>query len=378
MELFEVSDPSEARGNTVTAREVLDRGAQRIREELEEEPEVRSALMDAMGLVYQRLGLYREAAPLLEEALALRRQAHGDVHLEVADSLGDLADLRFAQREGVEDAERLYREALGIYQELLEPTDPAIARTLSNLALLQQARQRYDEAEALHQESLALMRRLYGPEHPRIAATLSNLGALHQQRGNLEAAETYYRESLGMRRKLLAPEHPDIARAALRLARVLAAAGRHASAEPLLGEAIGIFQHSHLAGTWIVPYAQGLQGISLAALGRFEEAEPLLLAGYEDALAANAEAGVRALGERLGTVYTGLGRLEEAARYRTPSSGDAPSGSAPQNPGPEVRAGVTAGITAQRARSRGLPSRPTPAGSGTRRSSGPRLPPGSR
>ncbi len=29
MELFEVVDPSEAKGNTVTAREILDRGAER-------------------------------------------------------------------------------------------------------------------------------------------------------------------------------------------------------------------------------------------------------------------------------------------------------------------------------------------------------------
>ena len=30
VELFEVSDPSEARGNTITAREVLDRGVEQI------------------------------------------------------------------------------------------------------------------------------------------------------------------------------------------------------------------------------------------------------------------------------------------------------------------------------------------------------------
>jgi hypothetical protein len=36
--LFEVSDPSEARGNTITAREIMDQGAERIQKELADQP----------------------------------------------------------------------------------------------------------------------------------------------------------------------------------------------------------------------------------------------------------------------------------------------------------------------------------------------------
>ncbi len=70
--LFEVVDPGEARGNTVTAREILDRGANRIDAELLEEPEVRASLMDTMGVVYSRLGLYQSALPLLRDSLEER------------------------------------------------------------------------------------------------------------------------------------------------------------------------------------------------------------------------------------------------------------------------------------------------------------------
>jgi hypothetical protein len=38
VDLFKVSDPSEARGNTITAREVLDKGAARIATELKDQP----------------------------------------------------------------------------------------------------------------------------------------------------------------------------------------------------------------------------------------------------------------------------------------------------------------------------------------------------
>ena len=58
IDLFKVSNPSEARGNTVTAREILDKGAERIRSELKQEPEARATLMDTMGNVYSDLGLY--------------------------------------------------------------------------------------------------------------------------------------------------------------------------------------------------------------------------------------------------------------------------------------------------------------------------------
>ncbi len=72
--LFEVSDPGESRGNDISAREILDEGAGKIREELAGEPLLKARLMDTMGNVYLNLGLYEQARPLLEEALETRRK----------------------------------------------------------------------------------------------------------------------------------------------------------------------------------------------------------------------------------------------------------------------------------------------------------------
>src|SRR6185369_8901717 len=72
VELFKVSDPSEARGNSITAREVLDRGAQRIDKELKAEPLVQAQMMLTMGLVYRNLGLPKKVAPLLSRAADIR------------------------------------------------------------------------------------------------------------------------------------------------------------------------------------------------------------------------------------------------------------------------------------------------------------------
>ena len=74
VDLFKVSDPSEARGNTITAREMLDKGAARVEHELAQEPGIQATLMDTLGSVYMGLGLYPQSRPLLDQALATRRR----------------------------------------------------------------------------------------------------------------------------------------------------------------------------------------------------------------------------------------------------------------------------------------------------------------
>ena len=65
-DLFEVSSPSQSRGETVTARELLDRGAERLDADLADQPEVRATMYDVVGSVYRELGLYDDAASLLQ------------------------------------------------------------------------------------------------------------------------------------------------------------------------------------------------------------------------------------------------------------------------------------------------------------------------
>ena len=110
VDLFRGYDPSETRGQTVTAREILDEGVRRIEVELSDQPEIQSALMDAIGRVYQNLGLYDSAAPLLERALEMRRS--GD-QIVVAQSLDHLG-LLLSDRGEYEGAEALFREALAM------------------------------------------------------------------------------------------------------------------------------------------------------------------------------------------------------------------------------------------------------------------------
>ena len=67
-DLFSVSDPSEARGRAVTAREVLDKGARQLDNTLVDQPRLRARLQTTIGTVYTNLGLYTDAERVLEPA----------------------------------------------------------------------------------------------------------------------------------------------------------------------------------------------------------------------------------------------------------------------------------------------------------------------
>ncbi|HEY9231040.1 MAG TPA: serine/threonine-protein kinase, partial [Blastocatellia bacterium] len=94
-EIFKVSDPGESRGASVTAREILDKGAERIDRELSGQPEVQATLMATIGQVYESLGLYDDAARMLETALNTRLALFGREHPDVAESMLSLAILNY-------------------------------------------------------------------------------------------------------------------------------------------------------------------------------------------------------------------------------------------------------------------------------------------
>ncbi|HKC72186.1 MAG TPA: serine/threonine-protein kinase, partial [Terriglobales bacterium] len=63
--MFKVSDPSEARGNNITAREILDKASTDIDSGLAKDPEVQAEMMNVMVNIYENLGLYSREQSLL-------------------------------------------------------------------------------------------------------------------------------------------------------------------------------------------------------------------------------------------------------------------------------------------------------------------------
>ena len=210
VELFQVSDPEKARGETITAREVLDRGAGRLRTELGERPSVQARLLDTIGTVYRNLGLNDRAGPLLEEALAVRRRLHGEEHPEVADSLASLGMLR-AEQGNLAVADELYTRALELRRRLHPKPHADLVESLGIFGGLRVLQGRLDEAETFNREALAMARAVHGERHEAVATCLNNLGLVLSTKAKWDEAESVITQSLELRLALFGEVHPDVA-----------------------------------------------------------------------------------------------------------------------------------------------------------------------
>ncbi len=282
VDLFKVSDPGEALGNKITAREILDKGAARIEEELVDQPGIQATLMDTMGTVYRSLGLYRSAIPLARQALDKRKSLSGEPDTAVAESLHNLGKVLTLNADYGE-AERDLREALAIRRKLLGNAHPDVAATLSALAEVLTSTGQYAKAEPLIQEALRIRKAAYGDLYPDVAESIGDLGANYGDRGEFKQAEVYLRQALILQRKLHATVHPDLAEALNNLAWVLTSLNEPAKAEPLYREALEMKRQ--MLGDSHPELAQGLNNLAYALelRGDYQGAE----SAYRQAIAMN-------------------------------------------------------------------------------------------
>lgn len=271
--IFEVSDPSQATGETVTAREVLDAGARKLTRELEGQPAVQAELMRTVGTIYRRLGLYDRASAMLEAALERRRRLFGEPHEKLAQSLNDLAILKEDQGD-YPTAERLYRQALEMRRQLFGPRHLEVAQSLNDLAAVLWATGRYDEAEAAYRETLTLRRQLLGEEHPEVAKSLSNLGVVLWSRGRYREAEACHQEALAMRRRLFGEGSLEVADSLNNLAIVRQALDDATGAEAMYRQSLELY--TKLLGERHPRVVDALNnlGFVLQGQGKYAEAEP--------------------------------------------------------------------------------------------------------
>src|SRR4029077_17643822 len=116
--MFKVSDPSEARGNSVTAREILDKASKDIDIGLAKDPETQAHMIFVMGTVYDNLGLIERAYSMVERALQVQRQVLGPENPETLRSAGLLGVLLLVQGHEKE-AEKVQSDTLAIQRRVL-------------------------------------------------------------------------------------------------------------------------------------------------------------------------------------------------------------------------------------------------------------------
>jgi tetratricopeptide (TPR) repeat protein len=236
--LFEVVDPSEARGNTITAREILDKGVMAIETKLADQPAVQGRLTFTMGSVYRSLGLYPSSAALFERSVATRRVLASDPE-ELGESLLYLGIVK-TDLGDVAGAESVLEEALALYTATFGDASLGVAQVLEYQSQLAHSRQDYAKAESLARQSLAILDATTQPYPEEMRAIRLNSLSMAIQQGRAAHAEAkiYLREALDITRRVLDAGHPRVAQAANNLAMAHYRAGEFAEAEPLMREAL--------------------------------------------------------------------------------------------------------------------------------------------
>ncbi len=278
--LFRVSDPNEARGNTITAREILDRGAVEIREDLADQPEVQARLQGTMGEVYRNLGLAEAAEPLLREALETRRRVQGEDHPDTLTAMRELAIVYYYLAR-YEEAEQFFSQSLEGRRRVLGANASATLESMNSLANLYNRLGRFPEAEPLYVAALDAQRRLLGRDHVDTLKTMNNLASLYKMQERFADAEPLARETIETRRRILGADHPDTLGALQKLASIHIARKEYGKAEPLDIEVLEGFRR--VMGD---EHPETLvQMNNLADLyrlqGHYEKAEPLLIQSLE-------------------------------------------------------------------------------------------------
>jgi len=228
--MFKVSDPSEARGNNVTAREILDKASNDMGRGLAKDPEVQSQMMEVMASTYLNLGLYPRAHELAQRALDARLNLLGSDDPKTLESMTQLG--RILEREGHRaEAEKMERQALAGERRILGPGDPLTLQTMADLGFAVQAQGHYDEGEKVAREVIEIGTRTLGPESAQVLQSTRNLSAALWNQGRDAEAEAESRQLLEVERRVLGPDHPDTLRAMELLAMAIESQGRLAEAE---------------------------------------------------------------------------------------------------------------------------------------------------
>jgi tetratricopeptide (TPR) repeat protein len=311
--MFEVADPTEARGSTITAREILDGARSRYRISLRNEPVVQSEIALTLSEVYAALGLFRQsdeiagslpAAGLADPQVASRSRIVRAESLfrrgEFAQAvIGFRAALQAQQAAGEKDPALVSRAVTGLGQSLsaVDEFDKAgrvlqqalkvdtargdagrrdVARDLEAIGLNSYYAGDLTAAAATITRANAIRLSLEGDKSPSVSDNLNTLAAIAHAQGRRDDAEKLYRSRLTIDEQVLGKDHPDVAITLNNIARVLVERRAFAEAGPLLERAIVITRRQRGDAYEDLAYMLGNLAMVERASGKVGKAETLL------------------------------------------------------------------------------------------------------
>jgi serine/threonine-protein kinase len=328
-DLFASANPEVARGDTITVRSVLDRGAERVRSDLTADPAVRVRVLGVIASAYRSLGDQDRAIEIQQEIVSTLRESVAPDDLELIDALRLLAVWRietgdttatalldealaalpdrahaeahrarllhafgFAHqvRGDAASARPLYEEAAAIFREGPDSLVTWLESTLVNLGFVAETAGDLAAAESLFTEVLESRTDRLGTDNPQTAATMVALADIAVSRGDIDTAERYATEALATVRSIYTEPNPRLAEALAQRAAVYAVRGALAEAEAAQREAVDVVRAVYRDDHRSIASANADLASFLQRQGKLAEAAAL----YEDAIAMY----VRLFGER--------------------------------------------------------------------------------
>jgi tetratricopeptide (TPR) repeat protein len=314
-DLFRLSDPSESRGDTVTARDLLDRGAERIRAEFGDQPDVQAELLSEVARVYNNMGLYAQAGPLAEQALELRTRVFGPLSREASESLIQLGVIESNASNQAEAVDLLSR-AIDIRTPLVGEQDALLIEAKRTLGWEVREAGEYTRAATLFQDALEAQRAI-DSSPDAVADLMFGLASSYHDEGLLEEADSVFNDILSQVDPSAKPT-PNAVSALRTVGMVRRLREQYDEAEPILEAAVTMSTRLYGGEHPEVIDARQELGMNLAALGHWEEAEEELRATLiiaERVLGPDHQTTAR-VSEGLGGVLEDLGRYDEAVSYQ--------------------------------------------------------------
>ncbi len=229
-DMFKVSDPSQARGNDIRVREVLDKASTQIRTGLAQDPIVQSQLMQVMGTVYKELGLFPQSESLTRQALAIRTQVLGKNNRDTLRSMDALAT-ELNEESHYAESERLAREEIEANRRLDGPEARSTVASMMTRGVALADLGRYPDAEQQNRQALEIAKRKFGPADELTKSLSGNLAIELAYQGKFADAEKAFLETFEMNRDSLGADHVATLRSEGNLGATLLQEKKYAEAE---------------------------------------------------------------------------------------------------------------------------------------------------
>ena len=273
LNLFRGADPDQTRGHEISARELVDRGADRLVRGMQDQPLLRGELESVVGRIYNDLGLPEKAEPLEGRAIDDLR-ASGAEPAVLAQSETEHARALYDKGE-YDSAMTVNQRAVTRLRGMRSPPPGQFALALAQQSSIKIAFHKFDEAAAISDEAVSLARRS-GVPGETLADVLRIAAVAARGMRDADRSEQLQREVIALHRTARGDNDSSVAIDYDELGELLDAAGRMADELDARAEAsrIGEAQMGN-DDPRLVQVRLNYAGI-LRLFGRFAESKTML------------------------------------------------------------------------------------------------------